>query len=99
MTGFVRLPLLSIAALATAATPKLASAHPGHAFEVVSSDSPLHYFLQWEHLAILIATAAVLAFGTRSLVALVQSRRTTLQPIPVRKDGQAARRTRDDRLQ
>lgn len=99
MTGLVRLPLFSIAAFAIAANSKVASAHPGHAFEIVSSDSPLHYLTQWEHLAVLIGCAGLLAIGVRLVATIVKSKRAKLQPLPVRKQEHPSSRSHDDRLQ
>ena len=103
MTGLVRLRLFSLAAFSTAALPKLALAHPGHAYEVVSSDSLLHYFFQWEHLAVLLACAGLLACSVLLLMrtrvggTIMKSKRTKMQLIRVRKDGTTESLSSDDR--
>lgn len=54
--------VLTIAMVTVAWMARVGSAHPGHAPEVVSADSAMHYFLQPEHgvpWAILLIVAAM----------------------------------------
>lgn len=77
----------ALAPLLVAATGAVAYAHPGHAHEIVTAESPWHYLLQPEHALITGIALAVISgfFVTGYLRMMVKRNQRLLQPLRVRR--------------
>lgn len=77
--------LVAAVAIGCVVFPANAQAHPGHAHEVVSSQSGWHWLVQPEHAATLLVAAAVLVYCMRKIQRAVNLRRMKLAPVTVRR--------------